>query len=143
MLEFILGFLASVLLRPHCSNKPVDSNTSNRMFLPVGNRVSSCNLVSRRMGCSNHYEFEYNRTTAVIETPAHYCRDSGVGDVCITGNEYLLPCHMAKVGGPDGKICSNFTNQASCVRYYADDEGDRWCEWIDDSRCVGNTICHN
>lgn len=98
--------------------------------------------------CNTRYQFTWNSTTGqiinqpvVCESFAGGCRKAAPVVSCIP------PCSDGKSGGPGGKVCNDFTNQANCRNYYANNGGDKWCWWGPQSSggnfCYEGITCHN
>lgn len=107
------------------------------------NRVTTCTGVSLS-ACPNSYQFVWNADAQWTTQPRN-CKVSGPN--CVSDISYLCepPCTLYnKVGGPGGLFCRDFTTKANCIKYYADDSGDRWCYWDVSGTCKGyDRTCHN
>lgn len=112
-----------------------------------------------------YYQFKANVTTLKITTSPRKCVLNSAGTAVIAGDLCEFPCDQtvygivfqsstemqfatstAKIGGPSGKKCGDFILKSTCLKYYADDGGDRWCYWDDGtSKCKSymTTTCHN
>ena len=109
-------------------------------------RVLDCTTKAESSGCGNFYQFAYNSATAIITTNPVYCIN-GPGTNCVAATGLTAPCNPAcnagKSPGPNGQICSDFSNsQTNCRNFYADESGDRWC-YFDAGVCKKGIICHD
>lgn len=101
-------------------------------------RLTSCSSRPSSFGCVNYYQFSYD-ANAAYTSPPQLCANGPPGTACVaTSTTCTPPCYInpIKAGGPNGKVCSDFTLKADCVKWYADNNGDRWCYW-------SNNACHD
>lgn len=93
------------------------------------NYIPSCSGVKNQYNCDRTYAITYNPSTGAITSGPSLCTWSASQLKCLTGGSCDEPSCVPKIGGPDGKVCNDFTNQADCAKYYADNGGDKWCYW--------------
>lgn len=127
MLHIIIGFiLVQNSMASYCAN----------------NVVPYCSTFTHF--CTNYYEFYYNTSTMkIIVSPAQCAQTS---PFCSPGQSCEPPC-SPKIGGPNGKVCNDFTTQSDCQKFYANNGADKWCWWGLQSSggyfCYEGITCHD
>lgn len=103
--------------------------------------------------CSTKYTWNVNPLTANFigqpvkceyNTTSSKCLDNSIYPCipdCVLNPQAAIGPHH-KIGGPNGKVCSDFTTQTDCAKYYVDDYGDRWCFWKNGA-CSTGPLCYN
>lgn len=105
--------------------------------------TTDCSSVDVSLGCENFYMFQYDQTTAKVLIPPTLCIDSGRSSTCSVSIFSCEPsCLLRKTGGPNKHVCSDFFFLEDCANYYADNGGDKWCEYVPGG-CAEALTCHN